>query len=153
MNTTKKQNMGFSLMELMITVAILGIVAGIALPNYFQYVENTRLTQARTVMAQIQQEVQRVKLVKGSLGTDGAAVVDTVQGILDSDRIQGLINENDLGRFYDFQVAEGSHTGQYFFDVSPMNSSKSGLYMDQSGNAFKCPNASNVSSHSGCDRM
>ena len=58
MKTAKKQNMGFSLMELMVTVAILGIIAGIAVPNYFQYVENTRLTQVRTVMAQIQQEVQ-----------------------------------------------------------------------------------------------
>lgn len=153
MKTAKKQNMGFSLMELMVTVAILGIIAGIAVPNYFQYVENTRLTQVRTVMAQIQQEVQRVKLVNGSLGEDSAAVVDTVQGILDSDRIQGLINENDLGRFYDFEVVEGSHTGQYFFDAAPMNTSKRGLYMDQSGNAFKCPDAGSVSSHTGCDSM
>ena len=66
---------------------------------------------------------------------------------------QGLIAENDLSRFYGFNVVAGANTGQYFFDVSPINVSKKGLYMDQSGNTFKCPDASSVSSHSGCEKM
>ena len=147
------ENQGFSLLEMMVVVAILAIVAGIAIPSYLNHVENTRLTQARTVIVQVQQDVQRVKLVEGSLGATSSDVVARVQGIVSGSKTQGLITENDLNRFYGFNVVAGASTGQYFFDVSPINVSKKGLYMDQSGNTFKCPNASSVSSHSGCEKM
>ena len=147
------ENQGFSLLEMMVVVAILAIIAGVAIPSYLNHVENTRLTQARTVIVQVQQDVQRVKLVEGSLGATSSDVVARVQGIVSGSKAQGMITENDLNRFYDFNVVAGASTGQYFFDVSPINVSKKGLYMDQSGNTFKCPNASSVSSHSGCDKM
>ena len=147
------ENQGFSLLEMMVVVAILAIIAGFAIPSYLNHVENTRLTQARTVIVQVQQDVQRVKLVEGSLGATSSDVVARVQGIVSGSKAQGMITENDLNRFYDFNVVAGASTGQYFFDVSPINVSKKGLYMDQSGNTFKCPNASSVSSHSGCDKM
>ena len=147
------ENQGFSLLEMMVVVAILAIIAGVAIPSYLNHVENTRLTQARTVIVQVQQDVQRVKLVEGSLGATSWDVVSRVQGIVSGSKTQGLITENDLNRFYSFNVVAGASTGQYFFDVSPINVSKKGLYMDQSGNTFKCPNASSVSSHSGCDKM
>ena len=147
------ENQGFSLLEMMVVVAILAIIAGVAIPSYLNHVENTRLTQARTVIVQVQQDVQRVKLVEGSLGATSSDVVARVQGIVSGSKAQGMITENDLNRFYDFNVVAGANTGQYFFDVSPINVSKKGLYMDQSGNTFKCPNASSVSSHSGCDKM
>ena len=153
MNTNRNKNMGFSLLELIITIAILAVIAGIAIPNYLNYVENTRITQARAVMAQVQQDIQRVKLVQGSLGADSNAVVTSVEGVLNGAKAQGLIAENDLNRFYGFSVVEGASTGQYFFNVTPINTSKKGLYMDQSGNAFKCPSAAGVSSHSGCEKM
>ena len=147
------ENQGFSLLEMMVVVAILAIIAGFAIPSYLNHVENTRLTQARTVIVQVQQDVQRVKLVEGSLGATSSDVVARVQGIVSGSKAQGMITENDLNRFYGFSVVAGTSTGQYFFDVSPINVSKKGLYMDQSGNTFKCPNASSVSSHSGCDKM
>ena len=140
-------------MEMMVVVAILAIIAGIAIPSYLNHVENTRITQARAVMAQVQQDIQRVKLVQGSLGADSNAVVASVEGVLNSAKAQGLIAENNLERFYGFSVVAGASTGQYFFNVTPINTSKNGLYMDQSGNAFKCPDASSVSSHSGCKGM
>ena len=140
-------------MEMMVVVAILAIIAGIAIPSYLNHVQNTRITQARAVMAQVQQDIQRVKLVQGSLGADSNAVVASVEGVLNSAKAQGLIAENNLERFYGFSVVAGASTGQYFFIVTPINTSKKGLYMDQSGNAFKCPDASSVSSHSGCKGM
>ena len=63
------------------------------------------------------------------------------------------LNENGLNRFYGFAVVAGANTGQYFFNVTPINASKNGLYMDQSGNAFKCPNASSVTTRTGCEKM
>ena len=149
----KNKCQGFSLVEMMVVIAILGIIASIAIPSYLNHVEKTRLTQARAVVTQVQQEVQRVKLVEGTLGATSTDVVAKVQSIVSGANAQGLIAENDLNRFYNFNVTAGEHTGQYFFDVSPINVSKKGLYMDQSGNTFKCPDASSVSSHSGCEKM
>ncbi len=153
MMLNKNASQGFSLMEMMIVVAILAIIAGVAIPSYLNHVENTRITQARAVIVQVQQDVQRVKLVQGSLGADSNAVVTSVQGVLNGAKAQGLITENNLNRFYGFSVVAGASTGQYFFNVTPINTSKKGLYMDQSGNAFKCPDAGSVSSHTGCDSM
>ena len=153
MMLNKNASQGFSLIEMMVVVAILAIIAGVAIPSYLNHVENTRITQARAVIVQVQQDVQRVKLVQGSLGADSNAVVTSVQGVLNGAKAQGLITENNLNRFYGFSVVAGASTGQYFFNVTPINTSKKGLYMDQSGNAFKCPDAGSVSSHTGCDSM
>lgn len=153
MNTNTNKHNGFSLVELMVVVVILGIIIGITLPMYQRYVENTRLTQARTVITQIQQDINTLKLRQGSLGADNTAVVATVQNVLDSNKSQNLINENNLDDFYAFNVAGGAQVGQYVFNVTPLAISEKGLYVDQSGNAFKCPDAASVSSQTGCEKM
>ena len=153
MMLNKYKSQGFSLVEMMVVVTILAIIAGIAIPNYMSYVENTRLAQARAVITQVQQDIQRVKLVEGSLGADSAAIVARVEGVLNGIKAQGLISENNLTDYYGFSVEAGSGLDQYFFNITPINASKKGLYMDQSGNTFKCPNAAGVSSHSGCETM
>lgn len=46
-NTSEK---GFTLIELMIAVAILGIIASIAIPNYFEHVKRTARTEGITAL-------------------------------------------------------------------------------------------------------
>lgn len=41
-----KKNTGFTLIELMITVAVIGILASIAIPSYHNYIERSRVTSA-----------------------------------------------------------------------------------------------------------
>ncbi|MFO7542765.1 MAG: type IV pilin protein [Thiobacillus sp.] len=45
---------GFTLIELMITVAVIAILASIAYPNYTQYVRDARRAEAQSEMLQIQ---------------------------------------------------------------------------------------------------
>jgi len=50
---------GFSLVELMIAVAIIGILTAVALPSYNNYVLRTRLTEAFTGLAGVQPKMEQ----------------------------------------------------------------------------------------------
>ena len=50
----KKTQYGFTLIELMITVAIIAILAGIAYPSYLSQVRRSNRTEARTALLQAQ---------------------------------------------------------------------------------------------------
>nr|WP_027903092.1 MULTISPECIES: type IV pilin protein [unclassified Pseudomonas] len=59
---------GFTLIELMVTVAIIGILAAIAYPSYTEYVKKTRRAEAAALLLNTAQLVERYYSQHGSYG-------------------------------------------------------------------------------------
>ena len=55
----KRANQGFTLIELMIVVAVIGILSAIAYPSYMQYIRRGYRAEARTGLLQAQQYLER----------------------------------------------------------------------------------------------
>lgn len=67
-----RKNRGFTLIELMIVVVIIGILAAIAFPSYNSYVARARRADARAQLLQIAQYMQRFYSANDSYSTNRA---------------------------------------------------------------------------------
>ncbi|WP_288687749.1 prepilin-type N-terminal cleavage/methylation domain-containing protein [uncultured Acinetobacter sp.] len=76
---------GFTLVELMIVVAIVGILAAIAYPSYQQYVKKTKRTDMEANMLQVAAQIQRYKIANfrvsdATMADIGIATTYPIQG-------------------------------------------------------------------------
>ena len=81
------RQLGFTLVEMMVTVAIIAILASIALPSYTKYIEKGDLVNARSKMASVA-DLIKTELVKEPSYLQNKTEADLnaeITGMIDSD--------------------------------------------------------------------
>jgi len=81
MNMMKKAQQGFTLIELMIVVAIIGILAAIALPAYQDYLARSQLSEAMVLAGGQKTAVIEVFGQEGTCPTNGTSGIATATSI------------------------------------------------------------------------
>ena len=72
----KRMQKGFTLVEIMIVVAIIAILAAVAIPNFVKYRRSSQATACVSNLKQIQAAKEQYLMSGGTISTDGLTLAD-----------------------------------------------------------------------------
>lgn len=109
----KRRQQGVTLIELMIVVAIIGIIAAIALPSYNNYVENARAADAKSALMSLANALERYH-------TQNTTYVGASIGGAADDIFPAEAPLDSSVKFYDLVIANQSATA-FRIEAQPKN--------------------------------
>lgn len=124
MRQTRKKAQGFTLVELMMVTAIIGILAAIVYPNYQEYSRNTQRTTAKGQLANLAQALENYRAQNFSYQGAGS-------------KLTVLSPDLSSSRFYTATITVGSDNQSYTLTATPKGSmaGDGSLKMDNKGNS------------------
>jgi len=119
---------GFTLIELMVVVAIVAILAAIALPSYQEQMRKSRRAQAKADLTELAQQLERAYTINRSYGVASFVLADS--GITQSPR--------DGNPFVAYTIALAQTTTTYTLTATPTGTAQATdrcgiLTLDQTG--------------------
>ena len=111
-----KYNKGFTLVELVIVIAVIGILAGLAIPHFLDSQAKTRTARAAADMRTLQSAVEQYM-----------AAGNTIDGLTDDQKANGAKVFKDIvdkGFLYAVPTAP---QGDYYYAVSGIEKASSGV--------------------------
>ena len=88
-------NKGFTLVELIIVVIIIGILASVGIPQYNKTMERSRISEASSILGALRGAQLRYKLENGSYATDPSTLD------MDMPAYDGTANR---GKFFEYSI-------------------------------------------------
>ena len=102
--TNRRGSAGFTLIELLVVVLIIGILASIAIPQYFKVVERARIAEAEAFMSQMKQAQERYLARQGNYVVANANIANL-------DVTFAGVSPNYGMRFFSVTLGAGSAAG------------------------------------------
>jgi type IV pilus assembly protein PilE len=116
-NTESKRQKGFSLIELMIVVAIIGIIASIAYPSYQGFIVSTNRGAAQADLMSLAAAMERHKAASFSYKAAAALAADTGKPAIFHQHSPSA--ELYANRKYDLYIS-GSSGSAYLLEAKPV---------------------------------
>lgn len=121
-------NKGFSIIELIVVICILGIIATIGIPSYVKIKQKSDLADASTLLVTLNQNIAQLKyrMMKGNVSKDNI-----------TSEISKIINKNVQKNFdVDFRCAKENSCLEYYIYAKPNSNSsiKKGIWLSSREN-------------------
>ena len=145
---SKKDIKGFTLIELMIVVAVIVILAGIGFPLYQDYVRKVRRVDATSVLTEAAQFMERFYTANHRYDQDLAGTAVAIPGDLDEAPKESGV------KFYDIAIQGGSLNQTSYILVATPKGTQTGdgiLTLSNTGaKAWDKDNDGNIAADEGC---
>ena len=110
---------GFTLIELMIVVAIIGILASVAIPNYSQYIYRAKVTEALNISGELKVKINDYYREKSSFPADNKAAALPEAKFLIGHYVKGIEVQNGAMHIsFRDNALEG--TGEQVLTIQPL---------------------------------